>query len=240
MSVNGNIGETNILHVKLSIIIPALNESRYLDATLRKLPLSETEELIIVDGGSTDDTLPIARQFTDKVFSAKTGRASVMNYGARYAEGEFLLFLHADCILPDNGFALIRKTLSDTTVAAGAFELSINYPGIGFRVIESVANVRSHLTSLMYGDQGMFLRKEVFSSIGGFADMPLMEDIEISKRLKKKGRIVFIKPPIKASPRRWLSEGAVYTTLRDWYIASLYAFFNKSPEKLIDYYKDVR
>jgi rSAM/selenodomain-associated transferase 2 len=220
--------------------MPVLNEVQNLRNTLGRLRLSENEELVIVDGGSTDKTLSIAREFTDKVFETKTGRASVMNFGAQKAEGDVLLFLHADCILPDNGFHIIRKNIHDRNIAAGAFFLRITHPGIGFRIIESAANVRSRLTSLLYGDQGMFLRKDVFSRIGGFADIPLMEDIEISGRLKKEGKIIFITPPIQASPRRWIREGMFYTTVRDWYIACLYTFFKIPPEKLIRHYDEVR
>lgn len=202
--------------------------------------MSGNEELIIVDGGSSDKTVSIAREFTTKVFEAKTGRASVMNFGAGKATGDVLLFLHADCILPENGFTLIRDVLSNRNIAAGAFSLRIDYPGFGFRLIESVANIRSRMTSLIYGDQGMFLRKDMFDHIGGFAGIPLMEDIEISRKLRKQGKIVFIKPPITASPRRWLKEGMIYTTLRDWTIAFSYTFFKISPERLIKHYKEVR
>lgn len=225
---------------KISVIVPVLNEVRTLRDNLNHLELSSDEELIVIDGGSTDDTVSIAHQFTDKVFAAKTGRASVMNFGAGKASGDILLFLHADCILPDNAFQIIRETLKERGIVAGAFDLSIDKPGLGFRIIEFGANMRAHMTHLLYGDQGMFLRKEVFSRAGGFADIPLMEDIEISLKLKKLGRIVFVKPPIKASPRRWLEEGIVYTTIRDWLNAFVYTFLKVSPEKLIKYYRDIR
>lgn len=163
-----------------------------------------------------------------------------MNFGAGKAGGDLLLFLHADCILPDDAFTFIRDTLNNRDVAAGAFALRIDHPGFGFRLIASMANIRSRLTSLIYGDQGLFLRKEVFKHIGGFAEIPLMEDIEISRRLKKEGKIVFIHPPVTASPRRWVKEGMLYTTLRDWTIALLYTFFKVSPERLIKHYKEVR
>lgn len=220
--------------------MPVLNEADNLRKFLSRLHLSGNEELIIVDGGSSDKTVSIAMEFTKNVFKAKTGRASVMNFGAGKATGDILLFLHADCMLPDNGFTLIRDALSNGNIAAGAFSLRIDHPGLGFRLIETAANIRSRMTSLIYGDQGMFLLKEVFDHIGGFADIPLMEDIEISRRLRKQGKIVFIKPPITASPRRWLKEGMIYTTLRDWTIAFSYTFFKISPERLIKHYKEVR
>jgi len=225
---------------KISIIMPVLNEAKNLRNILSQLCLSDNEELIVVDGGSTDETLSIAGEFTGKVFQAKSGRASVMNFGAQKAEGDILLFLHADCILPDNAFLLIREVLGDKNVAAGVFDLGISDPRLRFRIIEFGVNLRTHVTSLLYGDQGMFLSKDVFDSIGGFADIPLMEDIEISLRLKKMGKIVFIKSPIKASPRRWLREGVLYTTFRDWSIAFSYTFLKISPEKLTRYYKDIR
>jgi len=163
-----------------------------------------------------------------------------MNFGATKSAGDILLFLHADCILPKGAFKIIRETLRDGSVAAGAFDLSIDHPGIPFRLIEMGTNLRARITSLLYGDQGMFLRKAMFERAGGFAEIPLMEDIEISLRLKKLGKIVFVKPPIKASSRRWLNEGVLYTTLRDWMNAFSYTFLKVSPEKLIKYYRDIR
>jgi len=180
------------------------------------------------------------REFTEHVFEAKTGRARAMNFGAGRARGDILLFLHADCVLPDTAFSFIRDTASNRNIAAGAFSLLIDDPYFGFRLIECIANIRSRMTSLIYGDQAMFLRKEVFDHMGGFADIPLMEDIEISGRLKKTGKIIFSKTPVKASPRRWMQEGMIYTTLRDWTIAFSYTFFKISPERLIEYYKEVR
>lgn len=229
-----------LTNTKISIVIPVLNEDDILHNSLKQLHLSAYEELIIVDGGSSDKTVSIAREFTEKVFEAGTGRASVMNFGAGKARGDILLFLHADCLLPDNAFTFIRDTLANGDIAAGAFSLRIDHPGFGFRLIESAASIRSRITSLIYGDQGMFLRKEVFDHIGGFSAIPLMEDIEISRRLKKKGKIFFIQSPVRVSPRRWLKEGMIYTTLRDWTIAFSYTFFGMSPERLIKHYKEVR
>lgn len=226
--------------INLSIIIPVLNEAKNLRNTLKNVHLSDSEELIVVDGGSTDATIAIAREFTDNVFTTRTGRATVMNFGAGRAQGDILLFLHADCILPESAFTLIREVLGNGNIAAGAFTLRIDDARTRFRIIETFANLRAGLTSYMYGDQGMFLRRETFKNIGGFADIPLMEDIEISMRLKKVGKIVFIRQPIKASSRRWTEEGVVYTTLRDWMNAFLYSFLKVSPGKLIKYYRNVR
>ena len=226
--------------LKISVIMPVFNEAKVLRDTLNRINLTSNEELIVVDGGSTDETLSIAKKFTEKVFVAHTGRARVMNYGADKSEGEILLFLHADCILPVQGFQMIRETLEEKGTVAGGFYLSIDQRGPGFRLIEYMSNVRASLTSLIYGDQGMFLRKDTFDQISGFKDMPLMEDIEISRRLSRLGRIAFLKPPIKASSRRWVDEGAFYTTLRDWTIAFSYTFLGISPEKLIKHYKNVR
>jgi rSAM/selenodomain-associated transferase 2 len=220
--------------------MPVLNEAKNLRNTLNHLYLSVNEELIIVDGGSIDVTVSIAHEFTDKVFTAKTGRARVMNFGAQNAQGDILLFLHADCILPDNAFTLIREVLRNKDIAAGAFALRIDSKKTGFRIIEIFSNLRAELTSLIYGDQGMFLRKETFNRIGRFADIPLMEDIEISLRLNKIGKIVFVKQAITVSSRRWLEEGIVYTTLRNWINAFSYTFLKVLPERLIKYYKNVR
>lgn len=225
---------------KISIIMPVMNESEDLRSTLKHLHLSPNEELIIVDGGSSDDTMAIASDFTDNVFQTKTGRASVMNYGVKRASGNLLLFLHADCILPENGFRMIREILNNNNIAAGAFRLGINSPGLRFRLIEVVANLRSRIAGLLYGDQGIFMRKETFNKVGGYANIPLMEDIEISGKLKNTGKLALVEPPIKASPRRWIEEGALHTTFRDWFIAFSYSFLKTPPERLMKYYRDIR
>lgn len=226
--------------MKISIVMPVLNEAKNLRHTLQALKLSDHEELIIVDGNSSDDTVSLAAGFTNNVFITKKGRARQMNFGAKKATGDILLFLHADCMLPEQGFTMIRNTLKNTAVAAGAFDLRIDHPAWRFRIIAFGANLRSRFTKIPYGDQGIFMTKEVFMEAGGFAEIPLMEDLEISGRLKKIGKIVIVKPPIMASPRRWLAEGAVYTTLRDWSYALLYRFLKVDPERLVRFYRDIR
>ena len=225
---------------KISIIIPVLNEEHSLERTLSHLSPGEFEELIIVDGKSEDKTVTIARGFTDKVFVTDKGRGRQMNEGAKRAGGDILLFLHADTFLPQDAFPMIRSVLENKRVSAGTFFLGIDHPSVTFRFIEWGTNLRSSFTRIPYGDQGLFLRKEVFESIGGFAEIPLMEDIEIAKRLKKEGEIIFVREPVLTSPRRWLKEGAFYTTIRDWAIALAFTVFHVSPEKLSRYYRDAR
>lgn len=224
----------------ISIIMPVLNEQEALKKNLPLLGLTPEEELIVVDGGSHDQSLDAARGFTVKVFQSKKGRAAQMNFGAQKAEGGVLLFLHADCVLPGGAFDLIRRALSVMGVSACAFDIAIDHPDLCFRVIERGANMRSRTTGIAYGDQGIAIKRELFMAMGGYADLPLMEDIEISRRLKKEGKLVFLKPPMLTSPRRWLREGLVATTLRDAALALSYGVFGVSPRRLKKYYTDVR
>ncbi|MBF0540147.1 MAG: TIGR04283 family arsenosugar biosynthesis glycosyltransferase [Nitrospirae bacterium] len=225
--------------MKISIIIPVLNEEKILSKTLSSINL-QGNELIIVDGGSTDNTLEIANKFTDKIISSKKGRGAQLSAGAGAASHNILFILHADCIPPQNTFDLIRKTLNIKGVSAGSFMFGIDLKGIPFRIIELAVFVRSLITRIPYGDQGLFMTKAAYQEIGGFNDLPIMEDIDIAQRLKKHGRIVFLREKMIVSARRWLKEGILYTTLRDWSIALMYTFFNINPKRLIRHYKDVR
>lgn len=254
---------------RVSIVMPVLNEAGTLARTLSSLELDEGCELIVVDGGSNDGTAEIARRFiseaierfigesagrfigesanriksglTGRVIESQRGRGVQMRIGAEAATGEILLFLHADCIAPPRAIDAIRTTLAgDDTVLAGAFDLAIDSSRTVFRLIEFAANLRSHLTNVPYGDQGLFMRKADYVSIGGFSPIPMMEDVEFALRLRKRGRVVFLKNRITSSPRRWEEEGIVYTTVRNWTLVFLYTVFGVSPHALKRHYRDAR
>ncbi|MCK4910087.1 MAG: TIGR04283 family arsenosugar biosynthesis glycosyltransferase [Thermodesulfovibrionales bacterium] len=228
-------------NTRISVIVPALNE----EACIRECLLALRQpgpavELVVVDGGSRDSTREIAEGLADRVLDSPRGRAVQMNAGAAAASGDILLFVHADCILPPGAYDAVCAALADDTVAAGAFDLRIGHEGAWARIVEWMANWRSRLLRVPYGDQGLFTRKETFEKIGGFRDIPLMEDMEIAGRLKPLGRIVFLDKCILASPRRWVREGVVRTTGRDWAIALAYTVFKVPPERLARHYGDVR
>jgi rSAM/selenodomain-associated transferase 2 len=197
----------------ISVIIPALNEAPVIVETIRRAAMGRDTEIIVVDGGSRDATVATARSRNVRVMSAPAGRGRQMNAGAAAARGDLLLFLHADTLLPPGYDLLVRRTLAAPGTAAGAFRLRVDAHTASVRFIERVANFRSRVLQMPYGDQGLFLRRRIFRQLGGFADTPIMEDFDLVRRLRPRGRIVTVSLPVVTSARRWLRLGVLKTWL---------------------------
>ena len=197
---------------KLSVIIPTLNEEMSLQRALDSVGLpSDSLEVIVVDGGSSDHTIQIAQCHGCKVFTGNPGRAYQMNAGAAIATGEHLLFLHADTRLPKDYRIEIERVLG-TPVACGAFPLQIDVPGFALRMVESGVAIRSGLLQMPYGDQALFFRSADFYAQNGFKQMSIMEDYELVVRMRKIGRIGLASEPVRTSARRWMKKGILRTT----------------------------
>jgi uncharacterized protein len=198
---------------KISVILPALNDAAHIEASIQSAQAGHPHEVLVVDGGSADGTPRIAEAAGAQVFSSKPGRARQMNAGAARATGNILLFLHSDTCLPANWPRIVQETLEQPVVLAGAFALRIREAFTGRWLIELAANLRSRHLQSPYGDQALFLRRSLFEELGGFADLPIMEDYELTRRLKALGRIVTVKAGATTSGRRWCRLGVVRTTL---------------------------
>jgi len=224
----------------MSIIIPVLNEEQALPITLESLQYLRRQgvEIIVVDGGSTDETCRIAEQYADKVVSVKAGRANQLNKGAEVSQGSLLLFLHADTQLPGKVFELLKEcALQDQYW--GRFNVRLNDSMWAYRLIEGMMNVRSCVTDIVTGDQAMFVSKVLFDRVGGYPDIALMEDIAISKKLKKQQPLICLKERVITSARRWQENGVIATVLLMWRLRWLY-FFKHSPEELAKAYRHAR
>ncbi len=198
----------------ISIIIPVFNEATIITDYLAQLSSADVLEILIIDGGSRDETVSLAQAFAVKVLaSPQTGRAQQMNYGASLAQGDILFFLHLDSQLPPNFAQDIRKTLAIPGVVAGAFRFAVDQPGWLFRGLEKIVNWRSQVLGLPYGDQGLFVPRATFWQLGGFADLPIMEDYEWVERVKQKGKLALAASAMVTSGRRWQRLGLVKTTL---------------------------
>lgn len=218
--------------LSVSIIIPVLNEADRIGDLLKHLP--DNIETIVVDGGSMDSTVEIAASHADQIISSKKGRARQMNAGAAVASGEILLFLHADSFLPRNFLYHLQKFYVLDKVW-GRFDVRIENEKRMFRIIEAMMNLRSRMTGICTGDQAIFMKRSVFNHVGGFALIPLMEDIEISKRLRKISKPFCINNPTVTSARRWLKGGILPTILLMWWLRLAY-HFGVSPEHLAKHY----
>jgi len=221
---------------RISIIIPVLNEAANLPATLVNTQMGVNVEVIVVDGGSQDGTSQLAQSLGVKVLSSPGGRACQMNAGAKAATGSILLFLHADTLLPIGFDTLVRKALFAANTAAGAFKLQIDASLLGVRLVESGVNWRSRWLQMPYGDQAIFLKTEVFHDIGGFPQLPIMEDFELIRRLKRQGRIVIVPVPVLTSGRRWQKLGVLKTTLINQLVIFAY-LVGVPPERIVLWYR---
>ena len=223
---------------KISIIIPVLNEAKILEKTLSQLQ-SELghHELIIVDGGSSDGSVPIAEKYGKVVPSAR-GRAKQLNAGAAAASGDILIFLHADIWLESGALAAVETALTSGYVGGG-FRQKIDGKNILYRAIEITGNIRGKYLKVFYGDSGIFLKRADFENIGGFPEIPILEEMEFSRNMRKLGKTTLVLPHIHISARRWETKGIVRTTVNNWLITFLY-FLKFSPEQLAKLYRHIR
>ena len=221
---------------RISIIIPALNEAHNLPQTLATLPAATEIEVIVVDGGSVDQTAAVARGLGARVIGSAPGRSRQLNCGAAAATGDLLLFLHADTRLPAGFDQAIRQTLDQPGVVAGSFRLAIDGPNGGLRWVEWGVNLRSRLCQMPYGDQGIFLSTEVFDKMGGFPDLPMMEDFELVRRLRQVGRVAIAPRAVVTSDRRWRTLGILRTTLANQVMIAGY-LLGVDPKQLARWYR---
>jgi rSAM/selenodomain-associated transferase 2 len=225
----------------VSVIIPVLKETQPLDSLIDhilQIADGAPVEMIVVDGSPDGESISAISREGVTLLAAPAGRARQMNAGAAAAKGDCLLFLHADTRLPQGAFRRIEETLSDGNHVAGAFDLRYGSERLSMRIIARVACLRSRLTRIPYGDQAQFFRRDYFEKIFGFADIPLMEDVEIMRRIKERGdRISILSEAVATSARRQEKEGVVYCTLRNWTIVTLY-FLGMPPERLARFYKN--
>lgn len=224
---------------RISIIIPTLNEASNLAKTLASTHNAADVEVILVDGMSTDKTVEVARSWGIEVLLSTPGRARQMNTGAARAMGSILLFLHADTRLPRGFDGYVRGILARSRVVAGAFRLRVDSNLPGLRILERLVDVRSRCLQFPYGDQAIFLRAELFWSMGGFPDMPIMEDFELVRRLRRRGCIVTAPVSVLTSARRWESLGIVRATLINYTIPLAY-YLGASPSRLARRYGRAR
>jgi len=222
--------------IRVSVIVPALNEAERIAVAIAAAREGQPHEIVVVDGGSADGTTERAKTAGAIVLASDPGRARQMNAGAARASGNALLFLHADTLLPRNYLNAVSTALRQPRMAAGAFQFQIEGGFAGKALVEWTANLRSRWRQLPFGDQALFLRRSVFEEIGGYADLPIMEDYELVRRLRRRGRVITVPQTAITSGRRWRRRGVVRTTLTNWLIQAGYGM-GVAPEKLAKLYR---
>ncbi len=222
--------------MSISIIIPTLNEEAAIKNLLQQLQTYREQgyEVIVADGGSSDKTISIAEKFSDNVIYSESGRAVQMNKGAFNAKHDVLWFLHADTIIPLDAIEYIQQALNKNDW--GRFNVRLSGSNFLFRIIEKMMNLRSCLTGIATGDQGIFIKRDIFNLVNGYSDIALMEDIDISKKLKKISKPACLKEKLITSSRRWEQRGIISTVILMWRLRFLY-WLGVSADKLATQYK---
>jgi rSAM/selenodomain-associated transferase 2 len=221
---------------RISVVVPTLNEAQVVIGCLESLaPLrARGHELIVIDGGSEDGTPELARALADRVLAAPRGRALQMNAGAAQARGEALVFLHADVRLPEGADRMVLEALAARPW--GRFDVELDSLRAPLALVGAMMNLRSRLTGIATGDQAIFVRRDVFEREGGYARIPLMEDIELSARLRRVGRPACLRARVLASARRWEARGALRTIVLMWRLRLAY-FLGADPARLAERYR---
>jgi rSAM/selenodomain-associated transferase 2 len=222
-----------------SIIIPVLNEVGQINLLiehLRKQNLESSYEIIVVDGDPQGSTVGTIQDKDVTTITTGKGRGRQMNAGATASRGEILVFLHADTTLPENALKKINRAMQDRDYVGGAFDLKIDSDRLFLKYISTRASLRSRWNRIPYGDQAIFVRKKYFDQLGGYKEIPLMEDVDLMRRIKKDGQKIFILPDkVTTSARRWESDGVLYTTMRNQILVRLF-YLGISPHRLAKYY----
>ena len=228
--------------MRISVVIPVLHEAEHINDILTSLQVisnGRPYETIVVDGDPAGGTIRHIKDSRLVTLIAQKGRARQMNAGAARATGEILLFLHADTLLPVDALAKIEKALSDESYVGGAFNLDIQNNRWIFQIIGRCASWKHRLTRVPYGDQAIFIRRRIFKTLGGYPEIPLMEDVELMKRIKRKGwRIIILPDAVKTSSRKWEKDGVIYTIFRNWTLQVLYLLGMPAGRLVRYYYKE--
>ncbi len=223
----------------VSVIVPTLDEERTLAPLLETIKRQSPRQIIVADGGSRDNTVRLARSMGVETVVTPPSRGVQLNAGAARATGRGLFFVHADVRIPENAVLLVQETLFKHGTLGGAFSIRIDSERPSFRFIFRAINLRSRYLRLPLGDQGIFARKTAFDALGGYRNIPLMEDLDFVRRLNRLGTIVILPQKIIASSRRYDKEGAVYSTFRNWFMILLF-LGGINPANLLKYYPHIR
>ncbi len=223
--------------MQIAVIVPCLNEAERITATLTPLQTlrQQGHQVIVVDGGSDDNSVELAKLLADQVVSSERGRAQQMNHGASLSSADVLLFLHADTLLPDDAANITTTALDNSQKKWGRFDVRLSGQHMWLRIIEFMMNQRSRLTGIATGDQAMFVLREIFQQAGQFPDIQLMEDVALSKRLKHFSSPVCLKQRVITSSRRWENQGFWRTITLMWKLRLAY-FLGVDPDQLKQQY----